>query len=106
MYGQYPDNLRQLGPPSRAAAPNSDHASLVTDPLEAESYFILTYQVDRVENGKRTGYEIHGTPRSQEYSYLSQYFTDETGLIRSDSRRATAKSLVIPEDLHPTVTVR
>ncbi len=105
-YGQYPDNLKQLGPPSRVAARSSDHAALVTDPLEAESYFILTYQVDRVENGKRTGYEIHGTPRSSEYSYLSYYFTDQTGLIRSDSRRATAKSLVITEDLHPTVTTR
>jgi hypothetical protein len=105
-YGQYPDNLKQLAPPSRVAAPSSDHAALVTDPLEAASYFILTYQVDREENGKRTGYEIHGTPRSPENSYLSHYFTDQTGLIRSDSRRATAKSLVIAEDLHPTVTIR
>jgi hypothetical protein len=105
-YGQYPDNLKQLGPPSRVAAPSPDRAALVTDPLDAESYFILSYQVDRVENGKRTGYEIHGTPRSQKYSYLSQYFTDQTGLIRADSRRATAKSLVITEDLRPTVTIR
>jgi hypothetical protein len=105
-YGQYPDNLKQLGPPSRVAAPSSDHAALVTDPLEAESYFILTYQVARMESGKRTGYEIQGTPRSPEYSYLSHYFTDQTGLIRSDSRRATGKSLVIREDLHPTVTIR
>lgn len=105
-YGQYPDNLKQLGPPSRVAAPNSDQAALVTDPLEAESYFILTYEVDRIESGKRTGYEIHGDPRSSEYSYVSHYFTDQTGLIRSDNQRATGKSLVISEDLHPTVTTR
>jgi hypothetical protein len=105
-YGEYPANLKQLGPSSRVAAPSSDHAALVTDPLEAESYFILTYQVARMESGKRTGYEIQETPRSPEYSHLSHYFTDQTGLIRSDSRRATAKSLVITEDLHPTVTIR
>lgn len=106
-YGQYPDNLKQLAPPARVASPSSDHAALVAaDPLEAESYFILTYQVDREENGKPTGYEIHAAPRSAEYSFLSHYFTDQTGLIRSDSRRASAKSLVISEDLHPTVTTR
>ena len=106
IYGEYPDNLKELAPPSRASAPSPDRAALVTDPLEAEGYFILSYQVNRNENGKRTGYEIHGDPRSQEYSYLSHYFTDQTGLIRSDSRRATAKSLVITEDLHPTVTIK
>ena len=105
-YGEYPANLKQLGPPSWNAAPSSDHAALVTDPLEAESYFTLAYQVARMENGKRTGYEIQAIPRSQEYSHLSHYFTDQTGLIRSDSRRASAKSLVINEDLRPTVTFR
>jgi hypothetical protein len=105
-YAEYPANLKQLGPPSSNAAPSSDHAALVTDLLQADSYFILTYQAVQIEGGKRTGYEIHGTPRSSAYSYLSHYFTDQTGLIRSDNRRATAKSLVITEDLHPTVTIR
>ncbi len=106
MYGGYPAGLEQLGLPLREAAPSSNRAGLLSESLGSERYFTLTYQAGLLENGKHTGYEIHLDPRIPKYSSLEHYFSDQTGLIRFDNKHATAKSLVIREDLHPTVTTK
>lgn len=103
-YGAYPSSVRQLGVARRNPAPGRENAALITEPLGVEEYFVLSYQVRLASHDQQEGYEIHLDPRTA--GYLSHYFSDQTGLIRSDRNPATAKSLVIEEDLQPRVTVQ
>lgn len=103
-YGDYPKKLNQLAPPPAGDAVSSEHAGVVTFPLEAERYFALSYQAGPVESRKCVGYELRADPGSEVLSFLNHYFTDQTGLIRYNNQRADANSLVIGEQIRPTVT--
>jgi hypothetical protein len=93
ILGKYPSDLEQLESPLDCHDPPEckrflDNAHF----LPAQNYFMLNYAV------KGSGYEITADPYSPRYSSLAHYFTNETGLIRSEEhRRANAESGVIGE---------
>ncbi len=83
-YGAYPTNLTNLGP---ATTPSSTTADLVDSVLASgtKSGYTLAYTGVAGTGGVISGYNITATPVTQGVSGQRGFYTDQSGVIRSDS---------------------
>ena len=93
-YGQYPGNLASLGPVSGGGTPSSTTADLIDSVLAAgvKSGYTITY-TGTVASGVIGSYTITALAVTQGVSGQRSFFTDQSGVIRSDpAAGATASS--------------
>ena len=101
-YGKgFPEQLRQLGPPTGDAALDVNASGFVAPALASgkSSGYTLSYNVTgRDADGRPIAYSIHADPAGREASGQPHFFTDQTQLIRTEANRlATAGSPPLPE---------
>jgi type IV pilus assembly protein PilA len=93
-YGQYPGNLGSLGPVASGSTPSSTTADLIDSVLAAgiKSGYNITY-AGTVVTGVVGSYTITAAPVTQGVSGQRGFFTDQSGVVRTDpAGSATASS--------------
>jgi len=101
-YGKIPAKLANLGSTANGDAPSEDAAGLVDSVLAKgiKSGYFFRYKVSQMtrpdENNGISGYTITADPALPGSSGRRHFFTDQTGVIRSEETRpATADSTPI-----------
>jgi type II secretory pathway pseudopilin PulG len=100
-YGHgFPRDLGALRPPAAGGRQSADAAGLVDDRLASgqRRYYKFTYAPTHFDrNGFPDAYSLHADPEGQG-SGASHFYTDQTGIIRSDAERpAEETSPPLPE---------
>jgi len=96
-YGLFPKHLTNLGPPVTNEKPSADAADLIDPALASGSKYgyVFDYEPFNAESGgvKTFGYTITASPSAPGTTGRRYFFTDQTGVIRTETdRAATANS--------------
>jgi len=89
-YGHYPESIAQLGPPLPNGSVSEDHAGLIDGVLASrmKSGYTFTYEsVPKQQPSDTDGFTIHADPIQYDRTGLTHFFSDQTGVIRMDTRK-------------------
>jgi len=90
LYGHYPATIAQLGPPLPSGSVSEDHAGLIDPVLAAgaKSGYTFIYElVPKAEENGTDGFMVHADPTVYDRTGLTHYFSDQSGVIRMDTRK-------------------
>ena len=97
-YGQFPPDLKSLGPPpgGEETEPSASSSDLIDSVLangQKYGYLFFYRAIDKDKDGKFDAYIINADPVTAGTTGEKHYFTDETGIVRADDKNpATANS--------------
>ena len=93
-YGAYPTNLSNLGPIASGGTPSSALADLIDSVLAAgiKSGYTIAYTGVAGTGGVIASYHITATPVTQGVTGQRGFYTDQSGVIRSDPAGAATSA--------------
>lgn len=96
-YGAFAPNLKALGPPPEGQKPDAQAADLIDGVLASgvKGGYAFIYRVtEKDSQGRPKAYTIHAQPTQPGANRTRYFFTDESGIVRSEMNKpASASSL-------------